>query len=200
MPNDEADKIWSEWEIGRIIPVTAEDIRKMGKDPSTVAKIDDEIFGYGDDAYATMFDVYHQLHCLNTMRELIYSDHYPKQHNWDSEEMFHFHVNHCVDILMQALQCSGNLNLVTMHWVEMEPWPFPDMSVNRKCIDFDYLTEWRLENSVDLDLWIAHDNKTMAKDPKVLPAPDAFYKYSNPDNLPNPNHINGANPGEDFNL
>ena len=31
---------------------------------------------------------------------------------------------------MQALQCSGNVNLITMHWVETQDYPFPDMYVD----------------------------------------------------------------------
>ncbi|RGP79544.1 tat pathway signal sequence [Fusarium longipes] len=202
MPNKKADRAWLEYEWDRVIPVTADDIRKMGKDPSTVAKLENEIYGLGDDAYATIFDVYHQLHCLNRLRRQLYPDRY------DDKEDKHFlnavkgmneiHMNHCVDLLFQTIRCSGNLNLITMHWVEQEPWPFPDMSVNRQCIDFDQLTEWRLKNSVDLDTYI--ENSAKPPGVKQLPAPDAYYKFFNPNNLTNPNHINGAHPDEDFNL
>ena len=198
MPNDETDKIWEEWEIGRIIPVTADDIRKMDKDPTTVAKLEDDQYGLGDDAYATIFDVFHQLHCLNVLRHLAYPEHYKDLNQFHNEAMQAIHVNHCVDIIMQALQCSGNLNLITMHWVENEPWPFPDMSANRQCIDFEYLTQWRLENSVDLDTYIKYSDKPEGV--TQLPSPDAYYEFFNPNNLTNPNHPNGSHPDEDFNL
>ena len=37
------------------------------------------------------------------------------------------HVNHCVDILLQGIQCSGNVDLIPLHWVETQEYPFPDM-------------------------------------------------------------------------
>jgi hypothetical protein len=58
-------------------------------------------------------------------------------------KMNEIHVNHCVDILVQALQCSSNVNLITMHWVDTQSYPYPDMSINRQCVNFDKLTEWR---------------------------------------------------------
>jgi hypothetical protein len=120
----------------------------------------DEEFGLGDDAYAAIFDVYHQLHCLNWLRKLIYPDYYPNARNQfpksvDPERMFEIHMGHCVDLIMQSIQCSGNLNLITMHWVHEEAIPFPDMSINRQCAaNFDAITDWRMENQVDVEKYI----------------------------------------------
>ena len=71
-PNPAADAIWDEWELTRVYPATRETIIKMGSDPSTVAKLENDIWGLGDDAYATIFDVYHQIHCLNSLRHFAY--------------------------------------------------------------------------------------------------------------------------------
>ena len=71
-PNDVDDKIWDEWELTRVYPVTREELTKMGKDYSTVAKLEDKDWGLGDNAYAAIFDVYHQLHCLNSVRKVVY--------------------------------------------------------------------------------------------------------------------------------
>lgn len=71
-------------------------------------------------------------------------------HAQDPKVMFEIHMDHCVDMLMQTIQCSGNLNLITMHWVNEESNPFPDMSINKQCVaNFDALTEWRREHQVD---------------------------------------------------
>jgi hypothetical protein len=50
-PNPEADAVWAEWENTRTIVVTADEIRKMGKDPEYVAKLEDDFWHLGDDAY-----------------------------------------------------------------------------------------------------------------------------------------------------
>lgn len=124
MPNPIADAVWEEWEWTRVVPVTADQIRAMGKDPSTAAKLENEDWGLGDDAYASIFDVYHQLHCLNELRRIAYSNYYNSstapQHHKQEGEMINIHINHCVDMLMQTIQCSGNVNLITMHWVEQQ--------------------------------------------------------------------------------
>lgn len=66
------------------------------------------------------------------------------------------HMEHCVDMLMQAIQCSGNLNLITMHWVNEESNPFPDMSINKQCVaNFDALTQWREKHQVDPVKYVA---------------------------------------------
>lgn len=202
-PNDEADAIWNEWELTRYFPVTAAQIRAMGKDPSTAAKLDDEDWGLGDDAYVAILDVYHQLHCLNTLRRIAYGGYYNESkagehHHSQKGEMYEVHINHCVDMLMQTIQCSGNVNLITMHWVAEQDYPFPDMSVNKQCVNFEKLTSWRKANTLDLDEYV----QKMQKKPglkKELPAPDDYYKYFMPDKV-NPNHLNGANSGNDFNL
>jgi hypothetical protein len=53
-PNPEADAVWEEWELSRPIVVTAEELRRMGKDPSVVTKLDDDVWHLGDDAYVTI--------------------------------------------------------------------------------------------------------------------------------------------------
>lgn len=76
MPNNVSDELWEETELTRVFPVTRSDILKMSKDPSTAVKLEDDLWGLGDDAYATILDVYHQLHCLNSLRQIAYGQYY----------------------------------------------------------------------------------------------------------------------------
>jgi hypothetical protein len=39
-PSPEVDAVWDEWEITRVYPVTADQIRAMGKDPATATKLE----------------------------------------------------------------------------------------------------------------------------------------------------------------
>lgn len=63
-PNPEADALWDEWELTRVFPITKSDIIRLGKDPSTATKLEDEVWHLGDDAYAAIFDVCEYLSSL----------------------------------------------------------------------------------------------------------------------------------------
>ncbi|KAH8881130.1 hypothetical protein GQ53DRAFT_832661 [Thozetella sp. PMI_491] len=176
----------------------------MNVDPTTAVKLEDHLWGLGDDAYATGLDVFHQLHCLNSLRRRVYSQYYfSEEHHHHAESwtpgdgltIDEIHINHCVDILAQALRCSGNVALVSMHWMENEHYPFPDMSVDRKCIDFDALVQWRKENTIDMKKYI----EVMGKPAGVVqrPTPDGYYQYIATGEV-NPHHINGSNMDEDY--
>jgi hypothetical protein len=39
------------------------------------------------------------------------------------------HMNHCFDILLQAIQCSGNLDMIPLVWMYTQTYPFADMYV-----------------------------------------------------------------------
>ncbi|PMD40973.1 hypothetical protein L207DRAFT_427582, partial [Hyaloscypha variabilis F] len=106
-----------------------------------------------DDAYMAGLDVFHQLHCVDFLRRTAYSSYYnetPPLHATGPPRIAEFRINHCVDLLVQQLQCSGNLNLFTVHWVETEEFPSPDFSIHRRCSDFQAVWDWRLGNTLDL--------------------------------------------------
>ncbi|KAI1799441.1 hypothetical protein F4811DRAFT_98520 [Daldinia bambusicola] len=198
LPNAAADEIWEEWELSRFYPLTRDEIVRMGKDPSSVPKLEDSEWGLGDDTYVGAFDVYHQIHCLNSLRQNAYRSYYKlTTRNHTVMGLPEIHINHCVDILLQALQCSGNMNLMTYHWVAGQEYPQPDMSINRQCINFDKLTEFRKEHGLDLDKYVRIMKKSLHPGVKERHQSDAYYYWYNETN---PNHINGANRGEDFNM
>ncbi|KAI8632036.1 hypothetical protein F5Y19DRAFT_422920 [Xylariaceae sp. FL1651] len=156
MPNAAADIVWEDYEKVRPIPLTRSQIVRMGKDPTNVAKFEHELWGLGDDAYVGDLDVFHQLHCLNSLRKFAYAGYYNKTaiDAADGSSWGAVHINHCVDILMQTIQCLGNVGFITSYWAENQPYPQPDMSINRKCIVFDRLVAWRNAHSVDPDKYV----------------------------------------------
>ncbi|KAG6122805.1 hypothetical protein E4U12_000859 [Claviceps purpurea] len=198
-PNPAADAIWTQdIELIRPIPVTREQIIKMGKDPDTVAKLEDDVWGLGDDAYVATLDVFHNLHCLNALRQAAYATYYnktmgsfgrsvpyrsftwPQQKGERDEEGFYVGNppqplrRHSVSAHLVQLTAdddktgnSNNLNLVTRHWTEGLEYPFPDFSIQAHCINFEKLTEWHTEASVDLEKYV----RVMKKPPGVKERP-----------------------------
>ncbi|KAI0170556.1 hypothetical protein BJ166DRAFT_588682 [Pestalotiopsis sp. NC0098] len=193
LPNDDADDKWAEIELLRVMPVSRQTIVKLGKDPETAVKLEDDMWGLGDDAYGVVFDVYHQLHCLNSLRKIAYGSYYNEsQGRADKLKLREIHINHCADILFQALTCSGNVNLMTLHWVETQVRPWPDMSINRKCVNFDALTEFRKNVSLDMDRYKVTMDKPEGV--KEMPAPDEYYDLFGEEN---PNHLHGEDAQDD---
>jgi hypothetical protein len=65
-------------------------------------------------------------------------------------ELFWVHLRHCTDIIVQFLMCNADTTMTTMTWLETQERPWPDFSVNKKCVDFDTLVRWRYENALTL--------------------------------------------------
>ncbi|KAN0122841.1 protein of unknown function (DUF3328) domain containing protein [Hyaloscypha variabilis] len=135
-PNTETDAVWAELELTRTIVISAEDGGRLGKDPETVAKFEDDFWGFGNDAYMAQIDVFHQLHCLNSLRKLVYSDYYA----FSNARIPHPQLWH-------NIMCTANTDLVTMNWMETQSNPFPDFNISHQCRDFEPLVEWMKENS-----------------------------------------------------
>lgn len=173
-PNPEADTLWDEFALTRTIVISAEDVRKLGKDPETVAKFEDDYWHLGENAYMAQLDVFHQLHCLNTFRHLAYPQYYEAHVD---HPLWYIHLNHCMDVLMQNIMCNANTDLVTMQWMETQAIPQPDFSINHQCRDFNTLLSWRKETAVDLNKWIA-----MVKPKGVyeVPVQEEFWEIFDP--------------------
>jgi hypothetical protein len=53
-------------------------------------------------------------------------------------------------MLLQAIMCHADLELITFGKVKGTPGPFPDFSVNQKCRDFDSILRWKEANQVNV--------------------------------------------------
>ncbi|KAF5856322.1 hypothetical protein ETB97_007530 [Aspergillus alliaceus] len=168
-PSAENDAAWAQFEKVLTHAVTREEIMKLGKDPETVARFDNEYWGMGDDAYMVQLDVMHQIHCLNLLRKAAFAE-YPGYEPELSHKgkMWWIHLGHCTDILLQNLQCNANTEVLTLAWVEDRDIPWPDFSVNRKCRDFNALVDWQRNNAVNAEKF---DKMPVPKDAFVWPAP-----------------------------
>ncbi|KAB8234479.1 oxidase ustYa family protein [Aspergillus alliaceus] len=151
---DEADAEWFRIGTGVMpIIITADEIRKLGKDPAPAVKIPEE-HGYGDDAYIAQTEVFHLLHCIDMLRKEISYEHYyfPKfGNNPDAQHMAH--IGHCIDILAQSIKCSSSVDVILFNWVEGWDQPFPDFKNQHVCRDFEALLDHVNENSVPRSVW-----------------------------------------------
>ncbi|EAU30959.1 conserved hypothetical protein [Aspergillus terreus NIH2624] len=78
--------------------------------------------------YTGGLEVFHQLHCVNLIRQYTYLDYYSRPENrppsfTDSNHTLRLHIDHCIDMLRQVVQCQGDAGIVTSSWVEGFPDP-----------------------------------------------------------------------------
>lgn len=111
-PSAEVDAAWQRLANTQATPISGNEARKMGYDPSKLAKFSD-FMGLGDDAYVVEIDVFHQIHCLNTLRMNMHFMHYYGDRFPDGvpDERHIEHVTHCQYALLQHLMCHGDVDV-----------------------------------------------------------------------------------------
>lgn len=95
--------------------------------------------------YLVTLDVFHELHCLNTLRKYIYRESYPDMHTEDAQIE---HVDHCIDLLRQVLMCHADISLHTYGWRNDYRWPWPNFEIEHECRSWDTLMDWAKEHHV----------------------------------------------------
>ncbi|GFG19482.1 hypothetical protein IFM5058_10133 [Aspergillus udagawae] len=89
-------------------------------------------------------DVFHQLHCLNVLRQALRPDYYTRH---DPEPAYSIHINHCLDHLRQALMCHVDVTPIPVLWAEKEDRPLNDFQVEHTCRNFWKVKDWARERS-----------------------------------------------------
>ncbi|KAF5346091.1 hypothetical protein D9756_010816 [Leucocoprinus leucothites] len=89
-----------------------------------------------------LLDVFHQLHCLDTIRQAFYPQYYT--HTIDPS-----HVVHCINAIRQSLTCMADVSDVSWVWDE-ELGALVESEANfHTCRDFEKIKHWALENHYD---------------------------------------------------
>ncbi|KAB8072075.1 hypothetical protein BDV29DRAFT_158911 [Aspergillus leporis] len=86
--------------------------------------------------------VFHDLHCLNMIRQNLhyYWDYYP--HN--NASILKPHLDHCIDSIRLSLMCSGDMTVAPIIWDYNKGRFIPDFEVHHTCRDYEALKEWTL--------------------------------------------------------
>ncbi|KAL2011330.1 hypothetical protein VTN00DRAFT_4048 [Thermoascus crustaceus] len=163
-PSPAIDAAWQEILNMSEIKLDPRDMPLLKK-PLTQAKYPDDEGGW----YIGILEVTHQLHCVNLIRQYTYLDYYSRPENrpvafGDKNQTLRLHIDHCIDMLRQVVQCNGDVGIVTSSWVKGHDGPYPDFSVWHKCRRWQPLMDYTVKHKVDHDL-------VMADDAFVLPHP-----------------------------
>ncbi|MCJ1360353.1 MAG: hypothetical protein MMC33_010358 [Icmadophila ericetorum] len=139
-PREEQTDAWDEYARWQNLVISGDDLKAINRSSIVLAD------GSG---YLATLDVFHELHCLNIIREYIHRDYYQSR---ESPHMQFIHADHCLDTLRQIVQCHGDVSIVTFDWVEHQHDPFPNFLVNRECRNWDSILDWAKEHQADHDL------------------------------------------------
>ncbi|KAH6721311.1 hypothetical protein BKA61DRAFT_567908 [Leptodontidium sp. MPI-SDFR-AT-0119] len=110
----------------------------------------------GTNEYLIQFDVWHELHCLNDLRKIIYPERFPNMSLNNitvngivnrENDMFR-HWDHCIDALRQTLMCHADISPIPFHVnVPKSSGIFPRLATTHTCRNFTKIQEWSKEHS-----------------------------------------------------
>lgn len=161
-PSPEVDAAWDalSHEGEYLFNVTAEDLRRSGKDPSNCVP-----WEAGVDAYPASLEVFHLIHCLNMVRKDMFPQYYyPATPDRDPAEgqVRRTHSMHCLYMVLQNLMCHADVDVIATIWTpapyapDRKGVPTGDFSLNKKCRDFETVSEWLTDHHV------LHGNEKLA--------------------------------------
>ncbi|KAK4240933.1 hypothetical protein C8A03DRAFT_30900 [Achaetomium macrosporum] len=141
-PTDETDQLWLDlYDSVAISKITKEEAELL---PHPTLAIP------GTDDYLVQLDVFHQLHCVDDLRKLLWPERYPgleelKDENGviDREQHAFLHWDHCIDALRQTIMCHADISPIS--WRVNMPGNhmiIPQLSTTHTCRNFTKVREW----------------------------------------------------------
>jgi len=144
-PDDAVDAAWSElYRLG---------VSKI--DGSEATRLDNQTvyLSSAKDTLAIQLDVFHLLHCLNTVRKYVWKERYPDVEAQrygnaldDNPDHRIDHVDHCIQAVRQSLMCNADLTPNVWVWNEQRKLAQVRFDVLHTCKDWDALQAWAEEN------------------------------------------------------
>ncbi|KAI4863017.1 hypothetical protein F4820DRAFT_471924 [Hypoxylon rubiginosum] len=95
-------------------------------------------------------DVFHQLHCLNMIRQYTYRDVYDYSNVTAfraSDELVRGHVDHCIETVRRAIMCTSDVTpMVFNRDSSRASGGKSDFNIKRKCRNFSKIQDWAIKN------------------------------------------------------
>ncbi|KAH7418596.1 hypothetical protein BKA64DRAFT_204128 [Cadophora sp. MPI-SDFR-AT-0126] len=145
----EVDKAWHaiSYDIGDQV-ITDEELEIIGMPKSHLRAKNPKT---GVEGYRVGLEVFHQLHCINLLRQVTYKEHYMEVGNGNfagTPEDLQMHTDHCLEILRMNVECNADVGVFTFYMMDGDPLPWPELNSFHQCRNFDRVKEWAIDNSV----------------------------------------------------
>ncbi|KAK0613277.1 hypothetical protein B0T14DRAFT_569346 [Immersiella caudata] len=131
------DDAWDSIQEARIARISSAEKQELPGGRAT-----GRLFG-AEGGYAVLLDVFHQLHCLNSIRLSYYQNH-TQAHEGAAKgfETPGGHIDHCFSYLAQTLMCHGDVGVMTTTWREKAQVFTADFNVTKQCRNFEAIQKW----------------------------------------------------------
>lgn len=70
--------------------------------------------------------------------------------NIDHDRADTCNIDHCIEMLRQRIMCTGDVGLITSHWVKGHKLPYPDFNTWHRCRNVDKIWAWNDEHAVHI--------------------------------------------------
>lgn len=109
---------------------------------------------HGNEGYFVgQMGVFHELHCLKRIRHWIYRSHYLTNFTNDQLVEEEAHIDHCVELMREAILCRGDTTLSVFRWIDPSHQGDPHLTVDapgtHTCVNWERLREWNDKQAVD---------------------------------------------------
>ncbi|CAG7562013.1 unnamed protein product [Fusarium equiseti] len=144
----EVDKAWEHitYDVGDQM-ITRDELDNLGLDPSSLTIKDPKT---GKKGYRVGMQVFHQLHCLNLLRQSTYREYY--SHTGGDIDVDHEdlrgHLDHCIEFLRTNLMCQSDTGVFAFKYYDGFEGHWPDFSTPHTCRNFSAIREWAFEHAV----------------------------------------------------
>ncbi|KJZ80043.1 hypothetical protein HIM_00757 [Hirsutella minnesotensis 3608] len=132
-PSLETDAAWHELLQYNNIVVTDKDLKQLNRTSVALRHMP---------GYLAGLDVFHELHCLNYVRENVFAGYYALEAKRYRDE----HLFHCIDHLREIIQCHGSVAVHTFEWHSDIRFPIIKQQTTHVCRKWDPILQWAKEN------------------------------------------------------
>lgn len=140
-PSPELDHAWHNLLTNINLRLSTEEMQRLNQTSLELSN------GSG---YLGTLGVYHELHCLKRTRKWIYRDYYYPNITRLEHLEHEKHVEHCLELLRQAVICKGDVSVTPFKWLGNTLEPTTKEGILHRCVDWDRLAGWAHERAVDL--------------------------------------------------
>ncbi|KAH8896403.1 hypothetical protein GQ53DRAFT_626293, partial [Thozetella sp. PMI_491] len=137
-PSRESEDAWWELLEPALFNASAEEVERAGESLENAAEV---MMG----GYLAGLGVYHQLHCLQKIRNYIHEDYYYPNMTSKQREDQRLHLDHCLENIRTAVTCHANTDFQLFFWGREDienGQPEVRSSAKHVCVKWDSLQNW----------------------------------------------------------